>query len=64
MSRRSLKPGEVDVEHGYCEGLTDALRRLRSGRPGPPTDADRPPPSIFPITRAARAALNYTRQHQ
>lgn len=61
MSKRD--PAQVDAEHGYYEGLTDALRRLRNGRVGAPTEADRPPPSLFPITRAARAALRYARQY-
>jgi hypothetical protein len=56
-------PTEIDTEHGYSEGLTDALRRLRMGRVGPPTLDDRPPPSLFPVTRAARAALRYARQY-
>ena len=42
-------------------GLEDALRRLWEGRPGPATEADRPPLSIFPMTRAARVALRLSR---
>lgn len=42
--------------------LADALRRLYEGRPGPPTEADVPPPSTFPMTPAARAALRLSRK--
>lgn len=52
-------PNEVDRTKGYCAGMTDALRRLRSGRRGPAADDDRPPPSLFPSTPASRAALRY-----
>lgn len=52
-------PTEVDAARGYCAGMTDALQRLRSGRRGPVSDADRPPPSLFPSTPASRAALRY-----
>jgi hypothetical protein len=38
-------------------GVADALRPLDEGRLGPPRDDDRPPPSVFPMTKAARAAL-------
>lgn len=61
--RSQTDPTEVDVHHGYCDGMTDALRRLRLGRVGPPTEADRPPPSLFPMTRAARAAMRYARAY-
>lgn len=63
MPKRKITPAEVDVDHGYCDGMNDALKRLRNGRSGPPTEDDRPPVSIFPITRAARAALRYARQY-
>lgn len=42
-------------------GLEDALRRLHEGRPGPPSEDDRPPVSTFPLTRAARAALRLSK---
>ena len=42
-------------------GLEDALARLWLGRPGPATEADRPPPSTFPMTPAARVALRLSR---
>jgi len=42
-------------------GLEDALARLYEGRPGPATDADRPPVSTFPITKAARVALRLSK---
>jgi hypothetical protein len=42
-------------------GLEDALRRLHEGRHGAPTETDRPPPSTFPMTKAARVALQMYR---
>ena len=41
--------------------MADALKRLHYGRLGAPTDADRPPPSTLPVTRAAREALRLSR---
>jgi hypothetical protein len=35
--------------------LTEA-RKAAKGRRGKPSEADRPPPSLFPMTPAARAA--------
>lgn len=49
---------------GYCPGMTDALRRLHSGESRPPTPADAPPPSVFPMTPAAREALRLNRLAQ
>lgn len=40
-----------------CFGLTLALRALREARQGPATDADAPPISVLPHTRASREAL-------
>lgn len=40
-------------------GLEDALRRLHLAEDRAPTDQDTPPPSTFPMTKAARAALDY-----
>lgn len=57
-------PSALDLTRGYHAGLTDALRRLREGRSGPPTDADRPPPSLFPSTPASRAAMRLKRQRE
>lgn len=62
MSRERKDPTAIDPDHGYCAGMDDALRRLKLGRRGPATDADRPPPSILPLTKAARAALRYSRR--
>lgn len=46
-----------DLEKGtFGQGLTVALRLLREGRRGKPNEFDRPPPSTFPMTPAARAA--------
>lgn len=42
------------------DSLEDALRRFHLAEHRRPTDADRPPPSLFPMTRAARAALAHT----
>lgn len=53
-------PRDLDPERGYCDGMTDALRRLREGRRGAPTDADRPV-SVLPLTRAAREARRLDR---
>lgn len=44
------------------KGLEDALKRLYLSARRKPTEADRPPPSIFPVTKAARAALRYTKE--
>lgn len=52
-------PGAIDLDHGYRPALSDALKRLREGRSGPARDEDRPPPSTFPMTPGARAALRY-----
>jgi hypothetical protein len=41
--------------------LGEALRLLHTARRGPPTEADVPPPSVFPLTKAARAALDMAR---
>jgi hypothetical protein len=43
-------------------GLEDALRRLHEGRIGAPTETDRPPPSTFPMTKAARVALQLSKR--
>lgn len=56
-------PAPDDATHGHCIGMTDALRRLREGRLGPPTARDVPPPSAFPMALAARAALRFSRTH-
>lgn len=43
---------------------TPALRealKMTTLRPGKPTEADRPKPSVFPMTPAARAALELKR---
>lgn len=37
------------------------LERLHTCESRPPTDADRPPLTTFPMTRAARAALELNR---
>jgi len=45
-----------------CFGLTLALRALRDARRGRATDADRPPLSVLPHTRASREALRLQRE--
>lgn len=44
-------------------GLEQALRMAHAdeSKQRPPTEADAPPLSTFPVTRAARAALRYAR---
>ena len=59
---RHYKTSPVYSPAGFSAGLTDAIKRLRNGRPGPPTPADVPPPSVFPMTPAAREALRLNRQ--
>lgn len=49
---------------GLSPGLRDAIRRFHEGRRGPPTPADAPPPSVFPMTPAARLALRLNLQAQ
>jgi hypothetical protein len=46
------------------EGLAEAIRLFALGRRGKPDEADRPSPSTFPMTKAARAALHYKRQEE
>jgi hypothetical protein len=43
-------------------GVADALRRLSEGQSRTPTEADRPPPSLFPMTPAARAAIRASKK--
>jgi hypothetical protein len=38
-------------------GVMIAQQALKTARRGKPTEADRPPPSLFPMTPAARAAI-------
>jgi hypothetical protein len=45
-----------------CLGLTQAVKALREREARKPTDDDRPSPSTFPMTPAARAALGYGRE--
>ncbi len=42
--------------------LESALRALHTAERRRPTESDAPPPSTFPMTPAARAALNYSRE--
>jgi hypothetical protein len=42
-------------------GMREALRALTL-RKGPPTEADRPPPSTLPLTPAAKEALRLKRK--
>jgi len=42
-------------------GLEDALRRWHLAERRRPTDADRPPVSVLPMTAAAREALRLNR---
>jgi hypothetical protein len=44
-----------DLRRWEHPALTEA-RRAFKGRRGKPTEADRPPPPLFPMTPAARAA--------
>lgn len=49
---------EPEPRGAWSSGLTDAIRSL--GLPSrTPDDRDVPPPSTFPMTAAARAALGY-----
>lgn len=54
--------GDRENRGAWSRGLTDALRLLERGRRGPATEADAPPPSLFPMTPAARQALRMWRQ--
>lgn len=47
------EPGEAPSG----SGVMVALNALRTGRRGKPTEADRPPLGLFPMTPAARAAV-------
>lgn len=60
MSKRP--PGSLDGADSRPErpSIAAALRMVYA-RPGPPTENDRPPPSLFPMTPAARAALDLRR---
>lgn len=50
------KPGDYDPRD--APGIKAAIKGLKKGRRGRPTEADAPPPSLFPMTPAARAALD------
>jgi hypothetical protein len=45
-----------DLRKWEHPALTAALKAFK-GRRGKPSEADRPPPSLFPMTPAARAAI-------
>lgn len=51
----------VHPESPFGAGLGDALRFLKAQNRAPGPD-DRPPPSTFPMTDAAREALRYDKQ--
>ena len=48
-------------EHGETRGMAEA-RKLLGARLGPATEEDRPPPSVFPMTPAAREAVRLNRE--
>ena len=54
--------GERAPRGAWSGGLTEALRLLRQARGWPPTEADAPPPSTFPMTPAAREAKRMAKQ--
>jgi hypothetical protein len=52
-----LSPKEKKPWDGMRGGLKDATRNLHLAEKRAPTDADRPPPSLLPMTPAAREAV-------
>jgi hypothetical protein len=54
-------PGALN-SGGEAPGLTAALRNLHRAESRAPTENDRPPISTFPMTAAARAALELDRE--
>lgn len=66
MSRGAPPPWMLDPQ-GYRRdgnGLSEAIRLARHAERRAPTDADRPPVSTLPMTRAARAAVRAYREQQ
>lgn len=47
-----------------CFGLRLAAWALEHARRGPATDADRPPVSVLPATRASAEAVRLNREHE
>jgi len=65
--RRKAMPNPWDIAGPFssgheASGLTDALRNLHRAEDRPPTEDDRPPASTFPMTEAARVALELDRE--
>ena len=57
MSEPKLpKLSSPNIGYGISPGLEEAIRLRKEARTGPPTEADVPPLSLFPMTPAARAA--------
>lgn len=48
---------DKDIDPRERPGMKAALTNLRAARRGKPTEADRPPVGSFPMTPAARAAI-------
>lgn len=60
---KSHHPGWLDgaIDKDDAPGLKAALTNLHRAARRKPTEADRPPPSLFPMTPAARAAVQLWR---
>lgn len=57
-------PGRIpgNDERPERRAIGEALRLHHTARRGPPSADDAPPPSTFPMTKAARAALALERE--
>jgi hypothetical protein len=64
-SNPSKRSWEISGPHSSgheAPGLTAALKNLHQAESRAPTENDRPPASTFPMTAAARAALELDRE--
>ena len=55
------RPDAPQPWDGTSGGLREAIRAYHLAARRAPTEADRPPPSLFPMTRGARAARRMAR---